>query len=147
MKIPFFSSSQFPSCCFSSTYFPSFSSFFPLSIPFFLFLFLSSSLPLFFNFFIYVSNCVSIATPRFIQCFCLCSAVIGTLINITKFVEWPVVDKVPCLKEVLYTGQLYTWAVPWMCPVYCSGIPSINGTFTFSLGARWMYGISINNSL
>ena len=76
------------------------------------------------------------ATPLLIQCFCLCVGDIGTRINITKLVECPVVDRVPCLKEVLYTGQQYTWAVPLVAPVYCSGTPSTRGTLAFSLGAN-----------
>lgn len=45
------------------------------------------------------SSCVKRATPLFIQC--RCSASEGSLINITKFVEWPVVLKTPLLAEVL----------------------------------------------
>jgi hypothetical protein len=62
------------------------------------------------------SNCVSIATPLLIQCFCMCSAAIGTRMNMTKLVEWPVVESVPCLIDVLYTGHIYTWAVPCLSP-------------------------------
>ena len=87
------------------------------------------------------------ATPRLIQCFCWCVLAIGTRMYITKLVECPVVDKVPWRKDVLYTGQEYTCAVPFVAPVYCSGTPSTRGTLTFSLGARWMKGISMKSTL
>jgi hypothetical protein len=66
--------------------------------------------------------------------------------NITKFVEWPVVDKVPCRKDVLYTGHMYTCAVPCVEPVYCSGIPSTTGTCVRNFALRWIIGIETKSS-
>lgn len=44
------------------------------------------------------------ATPALTQL--SSSSFVGISKNITKFVEWPVVDKVPLLDTTLYTGQL-----------------------------------------
>ena len=85
---------------------------------------------------VYESSCVNIATPLLIQCFCSCCTAIGKRTYITKFVLCPVVDKAPCLKEVLYTGQEYAWSVPFRTPVYCSGIPLMRGTSPLSCGER-----------
>lgn len=49
------------------------------------------------------SSCVSMATPRLTQCDSGCE--VFSLIGITKFVLWPVVDKVPFLVDTLYMGQ------------------------------------------
>lgn len=48
------------------------------------------------------------ATPRMIQC--SGGRFIGNNMAITKLVEWPVVDSIPRLSEVLYTGHVYTEA-------------------------------------
>lgn len=47
----------------------------------------------------------SIATPLIIQC--SSDLFVGRFMAITKFVECPVVDKIPLLLLVLYKGQLY----------------------------------------
>ena len=96
---------------------------------------------------VYESSCVSIAAPLLIQCFCSCSAAMGKRTYITKFVLCPVVDRAPCLNEVLYTGQECAWSVPLRAPVYCSGMPLMRGISPLSCGDRWMYGISTNSSL
>lgn len=46
-----------------------------------------------------------IATPRIIQC--SGGLLVGNSTAITKFVECPVVDRVPRLSLVLYSGQVY----------------------------------------
>eukprot|EP00958_Prasinococcus_capsulatus_P020415 scaffold2645_cov378-Prasinococcus_capsulatus_cf.AAC.20 len=46
---------------------------------------------------------VKSATPRLIQC--PCGWRLGSSRDITKLVEWPVVDRVPARDTVLYTGQ------------------------------------------
>lgn len=53
----------------------------------------------------YSSSIVSIATPRRTQNFSLCSGLMARLMVITKFVEWPVVDKTPRRSDVLYVGH------------------------------------------
>ena len=57
------------------------------------------------------------ATPRLIQCFCVAASAIGSRTNMTKFVEWPVVESTPWRTDVLYTGHMYTCAVPSISPV------------------------------
>ena len=57
----------------------------------------------------------------------------------TKFVECPVVDNIPLLADVLYTGQMYTFAVP---PNNSSGIAMSD----ILLGQNHIAGMLINNS-
>ena len=57
------------------------------------------------------------ATPRLIQCCCVWWLAIGTRMNMTKFVEWPVVLSVPLRVDSLYIGHWYMWASPPMEPV------------------------------
>ena len=45
------------------------------------------------------------ATPLLTQWYGWWSGEIGKYIEITKLVEWPVVDNVPALLDVLYTGH------------------------------------------
>lgn len=57
-----------------------------------------------FYFYYQSSNWVSNATPLFIQWLSCLS--VGRRMNITKFVECPVVESVPLRADVLYTGDI-----------------------------------------
>lgn len=93
-----------------------------------------------------LSSCVSIATPRLIQCFCVCSSAMGSVTNMTKFVEWPVVLRVPCRADVLYTGHMYAWAVPVSRPVYSSGAPFTSAMAVLIWGNKCIYGMLTKSS-
>ena len=56
-----------------------------------------------------MSNWQSKATPLDTQW--LSGLLLGILMAITKFEEWPVVDKTPLLSNVLYTGEVYIFLV------------------------------------
>lgn len=76
------------------------------------------------------SNCVRRATPLLIQWSGETLGARGKCTINTKFVEWPVVDNVPLLSEVLYTGHSYLLA------------NSASFYFLLSIGCNIIYGIS-----
>lgn len=63
------------------------------------------------------------ATPARIQS--SSDVIVGISNIITKFVEWPVVDRVPRRETTLYTGQLY---IPF------------SGAFRSACGNNWIMG-------
>ena len=56
---------------------------------------------------------VSIAVPLRDQCSWIPGFPIGMSIAKMKLVDWPVVESVPALTEVLYTGHLYLFESSW----------------------------------
>ena len=57
----------------------------------------------------------------------------------TKLVLWPVVDKVPRLSEVLYTGELYLYKIE-LRPIRSKGLPRTPYRNSFGPLALVKYG-------
>merc|ERR1711934_1318443 len=84
--------------------------------------------------------------PRLIQCCCVCSLAMGTRMNMTKFVEWPVVLRTPTRALSLYTNTWYLCAVPRIAPVYSSGRPITSSISPLTLGYIWNIEQIVYNS-